>query len=272
MTSANTARPKGLNRRKEEFPTLGGGDGSSGSSRAGSSTGALKARGSSVVGGSSRDSKAAGSMTHMNREDDKSWRREGMVDASVLRTQISDVHASADCGLQLMILCEIHGICEESMVYKGLTTPSGIAQQVPSGKRDGLVDLAKRPNFKKKNPNLILAIGNLRSLGFKESSHQYISQVSRMASSEDGCGSRVANWVRTSLSSFSTTDVVLLHQFVQMLLLRAFLARDKLANVVNEPKPAGTYTVGVNSETDSTSGGGGKKKKKKKKKKRILLL
>jgi len=93
-----------------------------------------------------------------------------------------------------------------------------------------------------------------------------------MASAEDGCGSRVANWVRTSLGSFSTTDVVLLHQFVQMLLLRAFLARDKLANVVNEPKSAGTYTVGTNAETDSTYGGGGKKKKKKKKKKRILLL
>jgi len=77
-----------------------------------------------------------------------------MVDAAVLRSQISDVCASPDCGLQLMILCTIHGLCEEFMMYKGVTTSSGIAQQVPSGKRDGLADLAKRPNFKKKNPNV----------------------------------------------------------------------------------------------------------------------
>jgi len=203
------------------------------------------------------------------------WQQEGMVDPSVLRAQISELLASQAAGVQLLVLSVAHEESDKLLQQRGVGSGKAIRAEMTSGKRTGIIDLTKRPNFHKRDPQLLLALGTLRTLGFKESSFQYLSQVSRMVATEKGCGSRVRQWIATSLTSMSTSDLCLLHQFSQMVLLRAVAEEEVLASaggnraMIVGASEVSSETADANSSMDDSKGG---KKKKKKKKKKVLLL
>jgi len=199
------------------------------------------------------------------------WEQEGMIDPRSLSEQVYELVASKEAALQLLVLSEVHAQCDEYLYSKNVKTPQVMRMYVPGGKRAGLVQMAKRPKFSRKNPQLFLALSSLRSVGFKESSYQYVSQISTIAQSERSVGNRMRQWIHTCISTIDTTDICLLHQFSQMLILRAIGEAQSLCSVNGAQLIRNSHEAKASTQQASeeiTKGG----KKKKKKKKKILLF
>ncbi|GAB5370842.1 hypothetical protein AAMO2058_001528000 [Amorphochlora amoebiformis] len=184
----------------------------------------------------------------LNPKSDPEWAREGLVDAQVVRVQIGDLTTTKAAAVNLVVLSEIHSQCEKYLELKGITTPAAIRREVTSGKRTGLIQLAKRVRFALKDPKILSIFGDLRSQGFKEPSYKYFNQLNNIMASEQGVGYRVV-------------------QFSQMLLLRAIGDAKILSNVVGA-KALDSYWR----EHSAPRQEGKPNKKKKKKTKRVMLL
>lgn len=197
------------------------------------------------------------------------WSSPELMFGEALATRLAGACTRADIALDISVLFFIFSGCETALRRRGRLYQGGIAGEVPSVKRSGVAAVVQRMRFSRLRPTQLVDVRCLLSFGLRPATRQSVDQIRKAAAMEGagsgGVGPIVKGWMDMLSQEMSASDAALLHQYLQMVLLRVAEEASSL--------PKGTVAIGsLLPKTQDSGGGGRKSRKKRKQKKRILYL